>query len=47
MKWAKNGFDGKNEQFLSGFCANKEFLVIGFQCLVLSFQETPINRKRN
>jgi len=47
MKWAKNAFKGKNERFLSGFCTNKRFLVIGFQFLVLSFQGRPINRKRN
>ena len=47
IKWAEKAKNGKNERFLSGFCANKEFLVIGFQCFVLSFQETPMNRKRN
>ena len=37
MKWAKNGFEGKNERFLSGICLDKGFSVIGFQFLVLSF----------
>jgi len=47
MKWAKNGFEGKNERFLSGICLDKEFFVIGFQFLVLSFQERPMDRERN
>ena len=47
IKWAKNAKNGKNERFLSGFCTNKEFLVIGFQCFVLSFQERPMNRPSN
>ena len=46
MKWAKNGFEGKNEHFLSGICLDKGFLVIGFQFLVLSFQERPMDRER-
>ena len=47
IKWAKNAKNGKNERFLSGFCTNKRFLVIGFQCFVLSFQERPMNRPSN
>ena len=46
MKWAKKAKNGKNERFLSGLCANKAFLVISFEFLVLSFQERPMNMER-